>query len=113
MERDYPKEIAEARKTLYQSQQAVMARRRRQKVQILYPAKLCIDGSIVRNMFPDWSACMKQNRITWTASSTNMNEGLDGEGGGGWGRGAGRFWNSLISKNLAHYSLSLKFVLNL
>ena len=35
-------------------------------------------------------------------------DGLDG-GGGGWG-GAG-VWNSLISKNLAHYSLSLKFLL--
>ena len=31
-------------------------------------------------------------------------EGLDGGGGGG-------VWNSLISKNLAHYSLSLKFLL--
>ena len=33
-------------------------------------------------------------------------EGLDGGGGRGeW------VWNSLISKNLAHYSLSLKFLL--
>ena len=32
-------------------------------------------------------------------------EGLDGGGGGG---GA---WNSLINKNLAHYSLSLSFLL--
>ena len=32
-----------------------------------------------------------------------MKEGLDGGGGG--------VWNSLISKNLAHYSLSLKFLL--
>ena len=30
-------------------------------------------------------------------------EGLDGGGGG--------VWNSLISKNLTHYSLSLKFLL--
>ena len=34
------------------------------------------------------------------ASSGNMHEGLDGG-----------VWNSLISKNLAHYSLSLKFLL--
>ena len=32
-------------------------------------------------------------------------EGL--EGGGGKRRGGGGVWNSLISKNLAHYSLSL------
>ena len=29
-------------------------------------------------------------------------------GGGDWGGGV---WNSLISKDLAHYSLSLKFLL--
>ena len=32
-----------------------------------------------------------------------INEGLDGGGGG--------VWNSLISKNLVHYSLSLKYLL--
>ena len=32
-----------------------------------------------------------------------LDEGLDGGEGGG-------VWNSLISKNLAHYSLSLKFL---
>ena len=32
-------------------------------------------------------------------SECNINEGLDGGGGGG-------VWNSLISKHLAHYSLS-------
>ena len=41
-----------------------------------------------------------------------MHEGLDGEKGSGWGVGVGGgVWNSLISKNLAHYSLSLKFLL--
>ena len=35
-----------------------------------------------------------------------IGEGLDGGGGGGGG-----VWNSLISKNLPHYSLSLKFLL--
>ena len=33
-----------------------------------------------------------------------LDEGLYGGGGGG-------VWNSLIIKNLAHYSLSLKFLL--
>ena len=37
----------------------------------------------------------------------HVKEGLDGGGGGG----GGRVSNSLISKNLAHYSLSLKFLL--
>ena len=48
VERDYPKEIADARKTLYQSQEAVMARRKSQKLQILYPAKLCRRGNSAR-----------------------------------------------------------------
>ena len=34
-------------------------------------------------------------------------EGLDVNGGGG----GGGFWNALISKHLAHYSLSLKCLL--
>ena len=38
-------------------------------------------------------------------NSKPKEEGLD------WGGGAGRVWNSLISKNLAHYSLSLKCLL--
>ena len=32
-------------------------------------------------------------------------------GGSGWGGGRWEVLNSLISKNLAHYSLSLKFLL--
>ena len=36
-----------------------------------------------------------------------MYEGLDGGGGGGVGVGGS---NSLIGKNLGHYSLSLKFL---
>ena len=43
-----------------------------------------------------------------------MYEGLDA-GGGGMGGGAvgggGGVWNSLISKNLVHYSLSVKCLL--
>ena len=38
----------------------------------------------------------------------SMHEGLDGGRGEGGERGV---WNSLISKNLAHYSFSLKCLL--
>ena len=89
VERDYPKEIADARKSLYQSQEAVMARRKSQKVQILYPAKLCIEGTIVRDMFPDWADCMKQNRITWATNIPNTSgypRSTDQNGGENIGR---------------------------
>ena len=41
-----------------------------------------------------------------TSFTARLYEGLDRGGGGGGG-----VWNSLISKNLTHYSLSLKFLL--
>ena len=44
------------------------------------------------------------NAFAAAVSNSTLAEGLDGGEGGG-------VWNSLISKNLAHYSLSLKFLL--
>ena len=40
----------------------------------------------------------------YSFATNRIDESLDGEGGSG-------VWNSLISKNLAHYSLSLGFLL--
>ena len=76
-----------------------MARRKFQKVQILYPAKLCIEGTIVRDMFPDWVDCMKQNRITWATNIPNTSgylRGTDQNGGENIGRQSDLRSNSTI-----------------
>ena len=43
-DRDYPREIAEARKQLYTCEEAKRARYERKNVQIRYPARLFFDG---------------------------------------------------------------------
>ena len=63
IDRDYPKEIASARKELYSCNEAKEARRRNLRVQIKFPAKLYIEGRIVRDMFPGWFDVMKESRI--------------------------------------------------
>ena len=55
---------------------------------------------------PSTVAGQQLNRVR-TVYIKPRHEGLDGVGA----VGGGGVWNSLISKNLAHYSLSLKFLL--
>ena len=63
MDRDYPKEIADARKSLYKSEKAKNARYQRQKIQIKYPAKLIIAGKVEDDRFPDWYDIMREGRV--------------------------------------------------
>jgi hypothetical protein len=63
IDRQYPKEISLARSELYNSEEAKLARARRQKVQIHFPAKLVIDRKIVRDMFPDWFKVLGTDRL--------------------------------------------------
>lgn len=62
IDRDYPKEISEARKTLwtFKKQQGYSAR---DTVQIRYPAKLFVNGSVVRDEFPDWYSVLNASRL--------------------------------------------------
>lgn len=62
-DRQYPKEIADARKLLYDSPEAKEARQGRRSVQIRYPAKLFIQGRLVHDMFPDWLQKLRENRL--------------------------------------------------
>jgi hypothetical protein len=54
IDRQYLREIAMARASLYKTAEARTARSNRQKVQIKYPAVLFIDGKCVKDMFPEW-----------------------------------------------------------
>ena len=63
IDRDYPNEIARARKVLYQSDDAREAKGRHSKVQIGYPARLFIDRKLVKDSFPDWFQMLHESRI--------------------------------------------------
>ena len=63
VDRDYPKEIAEARTRLFQSTEVQEARKRRSKIQVKYPARLYINDRLVRDEFPDWFDLMRESRI--------------------------------------------------
>lgn len=64
VDRDHPKEIAEARKSLwnFKKEQRYSAR---DKVSIQYPAKLVVNGTEVRNEFPDWHTVLNESRLAF------------------------------------------------
>ena len=60
---DLPKEINEARKKLWDELKSIKASKPSVNYQILYPAKLVVEGKTVRDEFPDWNEIMKGSRI--------------------------------------------------
>ena len=73
---DLPKEINDARKNLWQELKAVKARQPRAKAHIVYPAKLVVDGRVVRDEFPDWNDAMRGSRLS-DFSHIDRNFGLE------------------------------------
>ena len=63
VDRDYPKEISQARKELYSLKEAKEGRRKQLKVQIKYPARLYVDGRFVTDKFPEWFNMLGQSRV--------------------------------------------------
>ena len=59
--RDYPKEIAEARKVLWPRFKA--AKKEKLIASIKFPAKLMVGGQLVCDMFPDWFEVLRDSRI--------------------------------------------------
>lgn len=77
---DLPKEINEARKILWDELKSIKARQPRAKVQIAYPAKLIVDGKIIRDEFPDWGEIIqKSRRIDFTHIDNNRMCGQSNE----------------------------------
>ena len=60
---DLPKEINEARKKLWEEVKTIKTRQPNAKYQIVYPAKLLVEGKVIRDEFPDWHSAMKGSRI--------------------------------------------------
>ena len=61
---DLPKEINEARKKLWDELRSIKRADPRVKFQILYPARLIVDGKLVRDEFPDWGEVLHRGRTT-------------------------------------------------
>lgn len=61
---DLPKEISVARKALWSELKTIKTNNPRVKCQIIYPAKLVVDGKVVRDEFPDWYTVMKGSRLS-------------------------------------------------
>ena len=65
--RDFPKEIVNARKTLWPELKRLRGMHPKSKISIVFPAKIVADGRVVADMFPDWSQVLNGDRITTNA----------------------------------------------
>ena len=61
--RDYLQEIVDARKPLYKKKKELKTQNPRANIAIQYPAKLVIDGRVIRDMFPKWYITIRLNRL--------------------------------------------------
>ena len=61
--RDYPPEITRARKHLWAEYKDLRTRNPFDKVSIVYPAKIVVNGRVVRDMFPHWNTIMQGSRV--------------------------------------------------
>ena len=52
--RDYPQEIVNARKTLWKEYKSLKSENPDKRVKIVYPAKILMNGRVVRDAFPQW-----------------------------------------------------------
>ena len=60
---DFPKEISTARKLLWNEVKSIKSRKPTARCQIVYPAKLIVDGKVVRDEFPNWNEIRNGNRL--------------------------------------------------
>ena len=68
--KDFPQEIANARKSLWGEYKQLKQNYPHSNINIVYPAKLIKDGRIVRDLFPRWNNIMSGNRVQVKAHSS-------------------------------------------
>lgn len=61
--RDYPQEIANARRVLWPEYKKLRENYPDSKVGLAYPAKIILDGKVYADMFPHWNLIMKGDRL--------------------------------------------------
>lgn len=62
--RDFPKEIVNARKSLWPEYKRLRGLNPHSKISIVYPAKLVVDGHVIADVFPSWNSIMQSDRLT-------------------------------------------------
>ena len=61
--RDYPREISNARRSLWSQYKELKRTSPSSTVNIVYPAKLVKDGRVIKDCFPHWGTIMSGNRV--------------------------------------------------
>ena len=75
--RDFPLEITRARRTLWPEYKQQKAKDPSARVAIVFPAKLLVNGTVVRDLFPEWDHLLKGSRIDMThASQQSVNRNI-------------------------------------
>lgn len=69
---DMPREITAARKRLWSELKTIKSQNPRVKYQIVYPAKLIVDGKLIRDEFPDWNQTINTSRLADFSHIDNM-----------------------------------------
>ena len=62
--KDFPPEIASARKTLWPTFKSIKQRYPDSRTVLAYPAKVIRDGDVVLDRFPDWDDVMNHSNIS-------------------------------------------------
>ena len=74
VEKDFPSEIAEARKNLWPKLKAEKAKNPRCRISIGYPAKLIKNNRVIADEFPDWRKVLRTSRVQGFESTESGDE---------------------------------------
>ena len=61
--RDYPREIIDARKPLFEEKKRLKSQNPNATISIQYPAKLVMNGRVIKDKFPQWLTVMRSDRL--------------------------------------------------
>ena len=61
--RDYPREIIDAKKPLFEEKKRLKSQNPNATISIQYPAKLVMNGRVIKDKFPQWLTVMRSDRL--------------------------------------------------
>ena len=72
--RDYPQEIVNAHQTLRKEYKSLKSENPDKRVKIVYPAKILMNGRVVRDAFPQWGEVLYGYRVNHKHSDSERSE---------------------------------------